>query len=192
MAASQRSYQHDSMVEAVTTSWQIELLVGVVTLILGFLVAFHPTTSLNVICVLIGIMVILGGVFRLIRSLNPADTHRALSALAGVVMIVAGVVLIRHLHVSRLAVALVIGIVFIIQGVIDLLVGFSGEAREGRAWPIIIGLISLAAGIVVLAVPETSVTFLAVLVGIWFIVIGVLECIGAFVLRHALKKATTT
>jgi uncharacterized membrane protein HdeD (DUF308 family) len=45
---------------------------------------------------------------------------------------------------------------------------------------IFFGLISLVAGIVVVAVPATSVTVLAVLVGIWFIVTGLMQVIGGF------------
>lgn len=179
----------DPLVATVSDSWELGLVVGVITLGLGLLIAFHPTTSLNVICVFIGILVILGGLFSLVRSLNRGDNHRVMSAVLGIVMIVVGVILIRHLDLSRLLVALVVAVIFIVQGVVDLLIGFSGEAREGRVWRVIIGLVSLAAGIVVLAVPENSVTVLATLVGIWFAILGALQIIVAFVLRHELKSA---
>lgn len=190
--ANDRPAAQDPMVAAITGSWQIGLLAGFIMLVLGLLVAFHPTTSLNVICVLIGIIVVVGGVVRLIRSLDPEDHHRAVTAILGVAMIVLGVLLIRHLHLSRVLIALLVGLVFIIQGVVDLLIGFSGEARGGRTWPLIMGFVSLAAGIVVIAVPENSVTFLAVLLGIWFVVIGLLYVVAAFVLRHELKRATAS
>jgi uncharacterized membrane protein HdeD (DUF308 family) len=181
----------DPMVEAVTASWQIGLLVGIVITVLGIIVTAHPSTSLNVISVLLGIVVLLGGIFRVVRSLAAAEEHRALSAVAGIVMIVVGLILIRHLHLTRLLVALVVGVVFIVEGVVDLVVGFSGRSPEGRAWPLLVGLVSVVAGIVVIAVPEGSVTALAVLVGIWFIVLGLLQVAGALVLRRALKEATT-
>jgi uncharacterized membrane protein HdeD (DUF308 family) len=38
-------------------------------------------------------------------------------------------------------------------------------------------------------VPQSSLTALATLLGIWFIVMGILELIGGFVLRSALHKA---
>ena len=40
--------------------WQMELVVGLITLGLGIALTFHPSTSLNVICVIIGILLILG------------------------------------------------------------------------------------------------------------------------------------
>lgn len=170
-------------------SWKIALVEGIVWVVLGIVVTLHPSTSLNVICVLIGIMVLIGGIVRLVRSFSAPEGHRALTAIIGIFMLAVGVLLIRHLHFSRLLIALLVGLVFIVQGALELMVGMSGEAREGRTWPIVMGLLSLAAGIVVIAVPENSLNVLAVLVGIWFIVLGLLTIIGSMILRHVLKSS---
>jgi len=101
-------------------------------------------------------------------------------------------VLIRHLHLTRALIGLVIGITWIVQGLTALIAGISGGVREGRAWWITFGVISLIAGIVVAATPADSVTVLAVLLGIWFIIMGIFEIIGAFLLRHALRSTEMT
>lgn len=165
-------------------AWQLTLFMGVVTLVLGIIVAIHPSTSLNVIAVLIGILLLVSGVFQLVRALEPATGHRVFSALVGLAFVVLGVVMIRHLHLTRLAIALLIGIIWIVQGVAELMVGMAQSDRRGRGWAIVFGVISLAAGIVVVAVPEGSLTTLAVLVGIWFIVLGLLQVLGALTMRH--------
>jgi uncharacterized membrane protein HdeD (DUF308 family) len=189
MIDSSEPSERELAVTAFTGAWQVGLLVGIVMLALGLVIAFRPTTSLNVLCVLIGIFVLLAGVFRLIRSLDTAEVNRVLTAVLGIVLIVIGVVLIRHLHLTRVIVAFVVGLAFIVQGSVDLVIGFSGEAREGRVWTVIVGLISLAAGVIIVAVPENSITFLATLVGIWFAIIGALQVIAAFVFRHELNRA---
>jgi uncharacterized membrane protein HdeD (DUF308 family) len=172
-------------------SWQATLFLGALTLILGLIVSFHPTGSLNVIAVLLGILMILSGIFHLIRVFDPRERHRIWLGIAGLLFIVIGVVLIRHLHLSRALIGLVIGITWIVQGLTALIGGISGGVREGRAWWITFGVISLIAGIVVAVAPESSVTVLAVLVGIWFIIMGIFEIIGAFLLRHALRAEET-
>jgi len=174
-----------------TGSWQATMFLGVVTLILGVIVSFHPTGSLNVIAVLLGILMILSGIFHLIRVFDPRERHRVWLGIAGLLFIVIGVVLIRHLHLTRALIGLVIGITWIVQGLTALIGGISGGVREGRAWWITFGVISLIAGIVVAATPADSVTVLAVLLGIWFIIMGIFEIIGAFLLRHALRAAET-
>lgn len=184
-ARSEGSVSPDERYEAL--SWQVGLFVGLVTLALGIVVTLHPSTSINVIAVLLGILLIVAGVFHLIRSLDRAASHRAWAAVVGLAFIVLGVVLIRHLHLTRALIALLIGLIWIVQGVAELLTA-SDPDRPGRGWSVAFGLISLAAGIVVIAVPTGSLNALAVLLGIWFIVMGVVEVFGAFYMRRLLAK----
>ncbi len=186
--AAPASNQDNWLAEA-NHAWKIALLEGIVWVVLGIIVTLHPSKSLNVVCVLAGIIVLVGGVVRLVRSFSAPEGHRAMTAIIGVFMVTVGVLLIRHLHFSLLLVAVLIGLVFIVQGTLELMVGLSGEAREGRAWPIVMGLLSLAAGIVVIAVPENSLNVLAVLLGIWFIVLGAFTIIGSMILRHVLRQS---
>jgi uncharacterized membrane protein HdeD (DUF308 family) len=44
-------------------------------------------------------------------------------------------------------------------------------------WPILLGLLSIAAGVVVLVWPRPTLTALTVFVGVWFIVIGVIQIV---------------
>ena len=170
-------------------SWQAALFLGVVTLILGLIVTFHPTTSLNVLAVLLGILMILSGIFHLIRVFDRRERHRVWLGIAGLLFIVIGVILIRHLHLTRSIIGLVIGITWIVQGLTALIGGISGGVREGRAWWIIFGVVSLIAGIVVVSAPASSLDVLATLLGIWFVIMGIFEIIGGFLIRHALHKA---
>jgi len=169
------------------STWQATLFLGVVTLILGVIVSFHPGGSLNVVAVLLGILVIISGIFQLVRVFDRAEQHRVWLGISGFVFIVVGVLLIRHLHLTVAAIGLLVGITWIVQGIAALIAAFSG-AREGAAWWGIFGAISLIAGIVVTASPVTSVTVLAALLGIWFIVMGLFEIIGAFLIRRAVSS----
>ena len=51
-------------------------------------------------------------------------------------------------------------------------------------------MISLIAGVVVIASPLTSIVTLAIVVGIWLIVIGVFEVVSAFGMRKAAKSVS--
>jgi len=170
------------------TGWQAMVFAGVVTVILGLIIALHPSGSLNVIAVLLGVLLVISGIFDLVRVLDRTEPHRAWLGIAGLLLVVIGVVLIRHLNLTVALVGLVIGITWIVQGLAELMDAFSGDPGERRGWWIFFGLISLIAGIVVVAVPTTSVTVLAVLVGVWFIVTGLTEIVGGFMQRHADSK----
>jgi uncharacterized membrane protein HdeD (DUF308 family) len=173
-------------------SWQATVILGALTLILGVVVSFHPTGSLNVLAVLLGILMILSGIFHLIRVFDPEEMHRVWLGIAGLMFIVVGVILIRHLHLTRAIIGLIIGITWIVQGLAALIGGISSDAREGRAWWIAFGVISLIAGIVVAATPASSLNVLAVLLGIWFIIMGIFEIIGGLMLRRELRVTVMT
>jgi uncharacterized membrane protein HdeD (DUF308 family) len=173
-------------------AWQATLVLGVITLVLGLIVAFYPNATLNVIAVLLGLLLIVSGLFYLIRVFGHDEAHRVWMGIAGLLLVVIGVVLLRHLHLTVALIGLIIGISWIVQGVVALIVSFSGDSREGRGWWIFFGIVSLIGGIVITAVPTKSVTALAVLVGIWFIVQGLFEIAGGFMIRHAVRKAQST
>jgi uncharacterized membrane protein HdeD (DUF308 family) len=165
-------------------SWKASFLMGLVTLILGLIVAFRPSGSLVVITVLLGILLMFSGVFHIIAALDGPEQHRAWRAIAGVLFIVAGIILVRHLQFSLALIGLIVGFTWIIQGVSALVGGITQRAGQ-RGWPIFFGIVSLIAGIVVISVPVTSIVFLTTFLGIWFAVIGVFEMVDAWMSRHA-------
>ena len=112
---------------AMARTWQVTLLLGVLTLLLGVIVSFHPTGSLNVLAVLLGVLMILSGLFHLIRVFDPGELHRVWLGIAGLLFIVIGVVLIRHLHLTRSLIGLIIGITWIIQGLAALIARILGR-----------------------------------------------------------------
>lgn len=169
-------------------AWQTTLFLGVATVILGLIVSFHPSGSLNVIAVLVGILMIISGIFDLIRVFDGAEQHRVWLGIAGLLYVVIGVVLIRHLHLTVAFIGLIVGLTWIVQGLAALFGGVAGS-REGRGWWIFFGIVSLIAGIVVVADPISSVTVLAVLLGIWFIVLGLFEVVAAFIIRRAVSAS---
>ena len=169
-------------------SWQATVILGTVTLFLGIIVSFHPAGSLNVVAILLGLLMIFSGIFHLVRLFGPGEVHRVWLGITGLMFIVIGVVLIRHLNLTLALIGLYVGITWIVQGVTALIEGIGGfrdGAREGRGWWIAFGVLSLIAGIVVTATPTTSITVLALLIGIWSIVIGIFEIIGGLMLRRA-------
>jgi uncharacterized membrane protein HdeD (DUF308 family) len=169
------------------SGWQATLFIGAVTLILGIIVTAHPSGSLSVIAVLLGVLAIVSGIFHLIRAFDRAETNRTWQAISGLLLVVVGVVLIRHLDLTIAAIGLLIGITWIVQGVAALIGAFAGVGLI-RGWWAVYGLISLIAGIVVTASPVTSVTVLAVLLGIWFIIIGLFQMALALIVRHSLSS----
>jgi uncharacterized membrane protein HdeD (DUF308 family) len=58
-----------------------------------------------------------------------------------------------------------------------------------RGWSILMGVLSIIAGLIVLAFPGLTLLGLAVILGIWLLVFGILEIMAAFRLRRLLDAA---
>jgi uncharacterized membrane protein HdeD (DUF308 family) len=101
--------------------------------------------------------------------------------LNGLVLIVAGV-LIWSIDWSVRSLSTFIGALFIFEGLwIMLTAGISFRAAN-----FLTGLLSLAAGIVIIAWPEPSLIVLGIFLGSWLIVVGTISIAGAFAARRLL------
>jgi uncharacterized membrane protein HdeD (DUF308 family) len=178
--------------EAAVNSWQATVVLGVITVTLGLIVTFYPSATVNAISVLFGLLLIASGLFHLIRVFGGNEAHRVWMGISGLLLLVIGVVMLRHLHLTVALIGLIIGITWIVQGVIALIVSLSGGAREGRGWWIFFGIFSLIGGIVITALPTESVKVLAVLIGIWFLIQGLLEIAGGLRVRQAARRPEST
>jgi uncharacterized membrane protein HdeD (DUF308 family) len=163
--------------------WRASFALGLITMILGIVISFRPVHALNTVAVLLGVAMIVSGVYQVTRAIGGQEHQRVWRGISGVLFILAGLALIRHLDLSVALIGLFIGFTWIVQGVAALIEGFSG-GRRLRGWSLVFALVSLAAGIVVVSAPVSSVSTLTVLLGIWLIVIGLVEVLGALVARR--------
>jgi uncharacterized membrane protein HdeD (DUF308 family) len=98
--------------------------------------------------------------------------------LNGLVLIVAGV-LIFSIDWSVRSLSTFIGALFIFEGIYAMLVA----GIDNRAANVVTGLLSAAAGVVIIAWPSPSLIVLGIFLGSWLIVVGTLTISGAFAAR---------
>lgn len=169
MAETVAEYREEA--RALTWGWWLLLLVGLLGVAAGVIILLKPSDSLVTLTVIAGIFLLADGIIELGSALARSARNRGMIALFGVLTAGIGVLLIRHPIGGVTAVALLVGIWLIAIGVIRLVASF--DEVEHRGWHVLAGLIALAAGIVIVAVPNIGFTTLAILVGIGFIVNGV-------------------
>jgi uncharacterized membrane protein HdeD (DUF308 family) len=172
--------------------WVAELVLGLATVVLGLIVAFHPMHTLVVLAILVGVLMIVSGVYHVVRSLRSAGDHRMWGGIAGVLFFLAGIFLIRHVSLTLSLIALFAGFAFIIAGIAGIAEAFSGHGRLGRGWSAFFGLICLFAGIAAITTPIGSLARLAIVLGWAFVAMGILHMIGAFVSRRELRELSRT
>lgn len=169
-------------------AWQIVLLTGVASLILGILVLIWPGASLLAAGVLFGVYLLVSGVFQLVSAFGThrATSLRVLAFISGTISILLGLFCFRGPMQSTLLLALWIGIGWLIRGVTQTLAAFSDKTMPARGWQIFLGIVTFIAGIVLIDSPFQSVAVLTLIAGIWLVVVGIVEIITAFRIRgHA-------
>src|SRR6202045_4945771 len=174
--------------------WISVVLFGVLAVILGVVMLMWPGPSIVVAAVLFGVYLVVSGIALVILafSLPASGVSRFLNFISGVASVILGILAFRHFGqgYAVLLLAIWIGIGFIFRGVAAVGSAIGDPGLPGRGWSIFIGVISLLAGIVVLAWPFPSIVTLAIVVGAWFVVIGVFEIVSSFGIRKASKTPT--
>jgi uncharacterized membrane protein HdeD (DUF308 family) len=145
-------------------------LVGVLSIAAGVIILAKPADSLVTLAVIAGIFVLVDGALELFASLSRRTENRGVLGALGVLTVVIGVLLIRHPVGGVTAVALLLGIWLIAVGVIRFVAAF--DAWSHRFWRAALGVLEVAAGIVIVAVPNIGYATLAVIAGISFIANG--------------------
>ncbi|MET8452405.1 HdeD family acid-resistance protein [Streptomyces sp. NPDC005209] len=169
-------------------AWQVVLLTGIASLILGVLVLIWPGPSLRVAGFLFGLYLLISGVFQLIAAFGTHRTTslRILAFISGALSILLGLFCFRGPMQSILLLALWIGIGWLIRGITQTLAAASDHAVPARGWQIFLGIVTFVAGIVLIVSPFESVAVLTVFVGVWLVVVGIVEIVTAFRVRgHA-------
>ena len=171
--------------------WIPMLVTGILTAILGVLVLVWPGVSILVAAVLFGAFLVVSGIMQVVSafSLHVSAPYRVLLFLTGALSIILGVLAFRHFGegYAVLLLAIWIGIGFIFQGVAETAIAVSHRDLPGRGWHIFFGIISVIAGLVVLAWPFDSIVVLAVVTGVWLIILGVTQVVAAFGTRRDVR-----
>jgi uncharacterized membrane protein HdeD (DUF308 family) len=180
------------MVGRLGRHWGWLLAYGILTLVAGIAVLAWPSETLLVLAVLFGIQLIISGIFRFVGALATDDLTggtRVLLALLGVLSIIVGLWAVRHVLLTLLALIVFLGIFWIVNGAIEIFTALAHRETPQRGWTIAMGVLSVLAGIIVLAYPGLSLYGLAIILGIWLLIFGVMEMAAAFRLRSVAHSA---
>jgi uncharacterized membrane protein HdeD (DUF308 family) len=102
-----------------------------------------------------------------------------LLVLIGLVGIAAGVVVLLKPEDSLSFLAVVAGVFILASGIFDVAISFS-RRTPNRGMAAIVGVLSTVIGILLIRHPIGGVLFVALLIGIWLIAVGVVRFVEAF------------
>jgi uncharacterized membrane protein HdeD (DUF308 family) len=169
--------------------WKSVLGLGLVTLALGVVVLVWPGKSVLVAAALFGVYLLASGIAQAIAAFT---VH--VPGISGVLLFVSGVLSVGlgvfafHDFNNGAAVwvlATWIGLGFLFQGVAETVLAINHKELPERGWHIFMGVLSVLAGMVVIALPISSIVILAIVAGAWLVVLGTTQIVWAVKARKA-------
>ncbi|MFJ1729675.1 HdeD family acid-resistance protein [Streptomyces sp. NPDC088254] len=174
-------------------SWLWVLGSAIATLVPGVIVLVWPEETLHVLAVLIGLYLLAAGVFRFVGAFARDDHGERLPGLLlAVLYVLGGVLCLRNPLQTIAALSLIVGAVWLVSGIVTLFTAVGAKNLPHRG--IVIGAAALAvvAGVVVLALPTESARALTRLLGLWLVLLGLVEVVIAFAWRAAVRRSGAT
>ena len=184
--ASVTSEERD-VLRLVGRSWGWVLFFGIVTLGLGVIVVARPRDTIYAFAIVLGIWLFVAGAFRIVGAIaDHEDTAgtRWLMAFLGLLAVIVGILFLRRTDETVTTLAFLIGLFWVVGGIIEFFSAYSEHGSPTRGWRVGMGVLAFAAGLITLVWPGLTVTVLAVIMGIWLIIYGVLEIALSFQLRR--------
>lgn len=106
-----------------------------------------------------------------------------LGLVVGLITLVGGIVLVAYPGPTLTVIALLVGIELLIGGVFLIVAAF-GQPSGSRVGPVLGGALAVIAGVIVLRHPSGSVLVVALAVGVYLILAGVLRLVAAVEARE--------
>jgi uncharacterized membrane protein HdeD (DUF308 family) len=184
-------YERETAV-AWASAWQVLILVAVVTFAAGVILLVWPKATVIVVAYLLGAALLVSGLFRLVTGLagrGLSGGSRAAYVVIGLLATLAGLYCLRHIDVTVVLLAFIVGVFWTLHGIVDLSVAATSGPGTGRGLRAFTGVLSLAAGLIVIFWPTITLTILLWVMGIWLLAFGVMLAVTAFQVRHVAKAA---
>ena len=163
----------------------VVVAVGVLSIVAGVLAIANPDLTLLALALIAGINLLLLGILGLVDAVTADDDAggtRVLSGVLGLLGVIAGLVVMRRPGESLLAIVLVLGVWFVVSGLVDAIRAL--VVPGGRAFRLLVAVFDIVLGGLILALPDVSLKTMAVLAGIAFIVRGIFAIVVGMRLRH--------
>lgn len=118
-------------------------------------------------------------------SRNPRPAGSGWRLVYGILLIVAGIVAILMPGIAALSVALVLGWLLLIGGVIEIAYAIQTRALGHFGWKLTSGILNLILGVAILVLPFAAVASLGLLIGAFLFVGGISRTVLSFRVRPA-------
>jgi uncharacterized membrane protein HdeD (DUF308 family) len=177
----------DTEMRALQTYWWALTLRGIVAVLFGIAAVFWPGITLVTLIYIFSAWVLVDGVIRIVSGVSRIGDNQLglLTMLVGLLELGVGVYLLRHPLVSFATLILLIGFMLIVGGVVEVVAALSSrEGATSKTLSVIVGVVTVLAGIVMLFQPASSGVAFVWILGLFALITGPLMIAMSLELRN--------
>ena len=170
----------------IAKSWWILLVSGIVVAIAGMII-LDAKWTVSELATFVAIVLIFQGVMRAITP--PLDgSSRGWTLGFGILEIIAGIVVLAWPGQTLLLIAIFIGASIVVNGAVDIVGAVANRHDVSYWWLLLItGIIEVPLGIYLLRRPGLTLAVAITIIGIWAVLVGILQIVLAFEIKHLPK-----
>jgi uncharacterized membrane protein HdeD (DUF308 family) len=164
---------------------------AVILIICGIVALALPVMAGISTAYVLAVLIIIAGVVHLTTAAVAGSFGGYLwRTLVGIVYIIGGVWLFIHPVLALSAFTLVLGIIFMIEGILGIISFFQIKKNTGSGWVLFDGIITLLLALLILYHwPSSAAWAVATIVGVNLLISGVTALMALLAIRRALKVA---
>ena len=174
-------------------AWPLVAARGAFAVLFGVLTLVWPGVTVLALAIVFGVYALFDGVSAIVQAFRPGDgAQRAAYGLLGVLGVIAGVLALVWPGATVLVLATLVGAWAVVTGIAEIVAAVRLRKQiTGEAFLIVAGALSVVAGVLVLVHPIAGVIGIAVLIGIYAVLYGVMLIVLGFRLRGLPEPETS-
>ena len=164
-------------------------LFGVIAIILGILAMMAPVLTGMWVIILVGVLVLIGGIVRIIWALQAGSLGKGLPmfAIGGLTLLCGIVLLARPLFASGVL-TILLALYFVLDGISEIVASVRLRPGSGWGWMLFGGIVSFWLGIIIWRqFPLSGVWAIGILLGIKLFFVGLIMLMGRSPVRSTAK-----
>lgn len=181
----------DTLSSALKRGTTLGIIWAVILILCGIAALVLPEMAGISVAIVLSILILISGVVHLTTAAVSGSIGKYIwRTLVGIVYIIGGIWILMHPVLGLISFTLVLGWMFLLEGVFYLLSYFQARRSSGASWLLFDGIVTLILAILILAHwPSSSAWAIATIVGVNLLISGFTRLMALSAIRSALNAA---
>ena len=179
----------ETLARRLGAAWWVPVLVGVAWIVVGFVVLRFDESTVAIVSVVFGVMVLLAAAGELFRAYLTQGGWRVWHVVFGVLLVAAAVLTFANPGATFVSLAVVIGAYFVVVGTVDIVLSLFDVHLPGWWLRLLAGIAEVVLGFLASRSFESSAVVLVTYVSVLAVFRGLAEITAGFAVRSVAATA---